>query len=56
MGVKLFSFRAVMTKAVVWSVLIQGVGDVCRGCGVLLGTEHVCVEKFGPIRKFDGSV
>lgn len=41
MGVKLFSVCALMTEAVVWSVVIQIVGDVYQRCGVLLGTEHV---------------
>jgi len=33
-GVKLFSVCGVMTKAVIWWVLIQSVGDVCRRCDV----------------------
>jgi hypothetical protein len=44
-----------MTKEVVWSVLIE-----CRRCvvGVVYRLElsMFCVKKFGPIRKFDGSV
>ena len=35
---KLFSVCDVMTKAAIWCVLIQSIGDVCHWCDVLVGT------------------
>jgi len=35
----LFSVSGVMTDAVIWLVLCQSIGDVCRCC-VAVGTEY----------------